>query len=385
MGIKLIYLLQGTAAAPVLLPAQKCCEKCSPFPYSCTSMQGSHFLLYIYLALSYIESRLEKHQSTLIIKITKNYVRRAYQACSSMYQRSRGWESHRLSPPYYLSVCCSNRLPSRWWCYFNYFALCSLGSSQAAQNNCGKSCFRVLQLLELHLQVISCSIPIFLLVEINVADTYVKNSYNCLDENAGDRRKGPFLQAGGSILGGDLFSRNFSLLQAALQPWSGSVITSFWDFQSSPQLMWDNLITHALYQQHPLPFFFSSCNIFILLCSCPVLSRYFATFADSLASLFFCLYSALFLLKLLATSRNAAAQLLAVWLSWSKIPRRSSKPHHRFDGVSPFGWEIEGGEIAFLVWSLSPQALNQVVFNLLAYFKNYYSHCSITWSVTSWK
>lgn len=174
MGIKLIYLLQGTAAAPVLLPAQKCYEKCSLFPYSCTSMQGSHFLSYIYLALSYIESRLEKHQSTLIIKIVKNYMTRAYQACSSTYQRSRGWESHTLSPPYYLSVCCSNRLPSRWWCYFNYFAPWSLGSSQAAQNNYGKSCFRILQLLELHLQVISCSIPMFLLVERNVADIDVK-------------------------------------------------------------------------------------------------------------------------------------------------------------------------------------------------------------------
>lgn len=102
---------------------------------------------------------------------------------------------------------------------------------------------------------------------------------------------------------------------------------------------------------------------------------------------FFGLCSALFLLKLLARSRNAAAQLLAVWLSWSKIPRSSSKPHHRFNAVSRFGWELGGGwgGIAFLAWSLSPQALNQVIFNLLAYFKNYHSHCSMTWSVTSWK
>lgn len=56
MGIKLIYLLQGTAAAPVLLPAQKSYEKCSLFPYSCTSMQGSHFLI-IYLFSSVLHRK----------------------------------------------------------------------------------------------------------------------------------------------------------------------------------------------------------------------------------------------------------------------------------------------------------------------------------------
>lgn len=173
MGTKLIYLLRGTAAVPVLLPAQKCYEKCAPFPYSCTSMQGSHFLLRIYLAVSYIASSLEKHQSTLIIKIMKNYVMRAYQACSGMYQRSRGWESRTLSSPHSLSVLCIKRLPSRWWCYFNYFPPRSLGSSQAAPNNCGKSCFRISQLLESHLRVISRGILIFLLEEISVTHRYI--------------------------------------------------------------------------------------------------------------------------------------------------------------------------------------------------------------------
>ena len=175
MGIKLIYLLRGTAARLVLLPAQNCCEKCSPFPSSCTSMQGSHFVLCIYLAMFHIESSLEKHQSTLTIKIMKNYVMRAYQACSGMYQRSCGWESHALSSPYDLSARCINRLPSRWWCYFNYSALRSLGSSQAAQDNDGKRCFRISQLLELHLQVISCSILIFLLAKINVTERDILN------------------------------------------------------------------------------------------------------------------------------------------------------------------------------------------------------------------
>lgn len=59
MGIKLIYLLQGTAGELLLLPAQKCDEKCSPFPYACTSTRGSHFLLHIYLAMSHMESSLE--------------------------------------------------------------------------------------------------------------------------------------------------------------------------------------------------------------------------------------------------------------------------------------------------------------------------------------
>lgn len=176
MGIKLIYLLRGTAAVLVLLPAQKCYEKYSPFPYSCTSMQGSHFLLCIYLVMSYIESSLEKLQSTLIIKIMKNYVMRAYQACSGMYQRSRGWESHMLLSPYDLTslfavltgcpvdggVISTTSLCAPW------------ETARLHRTAYGKSCFRISQLLELHLQVISCSILIVLLVEINVTHIYIK-------------------------------------------------------------------------------------------------------------------------------------------------------------------------------------------------------------------
>lgn len=67
-----------------------------------------------------------------------------------------------------------NGLPSRWWCYFNYSALCSPWSRQAALNDDGKSHCRILQLLELHLQVISSSFMVFLLVVIKVTDVYVK-------------------------------------------------------------------------------------------------------------------------------------------------------------------------------------------------------------------
>lgn len=64
MRIELICLLWGTAAELVLFPTQKRYEKCSPFPYLCTSMQGSHFFLCIFLAMSYIDSSLEMPQST---------------------------------------------------------------------------------------------------------------------------------------------------------------------------------------------------------------------------------------------------------------------------------------------------------------------------------
>lgn len=72
--------------------------------------------------MSYKERSLEKHQSTWIIKTRKNYMMRAYQVCSSMYQSSE-WESHALLSPYRLSAHCINQLSSRWWCYFNYFIL----------------------------------------------------------------------------------------------------------------------------------------------------------------------------------------------------------------------------------------------------------------------
>lgn len=170
---------------------------------------------------------------------------------------------------------------------------------------------------------------------------YIKHFYNCLVENAGDRRKGPFSQAGRNISSKGLFSRNLSLIQAALQPWSGSIITSFWDFQSSPQLMWDNLITHALYQQYPVPFFFSSCNIFTLLCSCPLLSRYFIRFADSHVFLSCSLYGVL----LSSYWSHLETQQLSSWLFGAhgvRSHKRVANPHHRF--ASPFGWELEGGK-----------------------------------------
>lgn len=152
--------------------------------------------------------------------------------------------------------------------------------------------------------------------------------------------------------------------------------------------MWDNLITHALYQQYPLPFFFSSCEIFILLCSCPVLSRYFVTFADSLASFFF--LACVLPFSFSSYWPDLEMQQLSSWLFGCHGVRSHEAVVNPITDLTLFpaldgSWGGGWGGIAFLAWSLSPQALNQVIFNLLAYFKNYHSHCSMTWSVTSWK
>lgn len=83
MGIKIIYLLQGTAAGGVLLPTQKPCEKCSPIPSSCHARQTC-FVMYLFSKV--LHSKQPGKAS--IIEIIKNYVMRAYQACSSVYQRA---------------------------------------------------------------------------------------------------------------------------------------------------------------------------------------------------------------------------------------------------------------------------------------------------------
>ena len=68
MGIKLIYLLQGTAAVLVLLPAQKCYEKCSPFPYSCHARQ-SFLIMYLF---SYVLHRKQPGKASVNINNKNN-------------------------------------------------------------------------------------------------------------------------------------------------------------------------------------------------------------------------------------------------------------------------------------------------------------------------
>lgn len=92
MRIELICLLWGTAAELVLFPTQKRYEKCSPFPYLCTSMQGSHFF-FMYL-FSYVLHRQQPGNASVNMN-NKNNEELHNEGLSGVFwyvERSCGWE-----------------------------------------------------------------------------------------------------------------------------------------------------------------------------------------------------------------------------------------------------------------------------------------------------
>lgn len=189
-----------------------------------------------FVSCIYIESSLEKHQSTSIIKTYEELHDEGLPGMFWYVQRSCVWELHTLSSPY-ICVRCIN------WCPVDGGVISTtlLWEQPGCTNSSGKSCFRILQLLELHLQVISCIILILLLVEINVADRYIFNlTFLQLSRwKYWWQEEVPCLASRNKYFVEESFFQKSQSAAISLQSWSGSVITSFRDFQCSLKLTWD--------------------------------------------------------------------------------------------------------------------------------------------------